>query len=61
MPENPGVRYVTCFRVRTDFLHRYDVHQAGGRTILEYRMPADDLDAFNANIVGTIDVVAEYR
>jgi len=24
-------------------------------------IPADDLDAFNANIVSTIDVVAEYR
>jgi hypothetical protein len=30
------------------------------RTILGYWIPADDLYAFNANIVGAIDVVAEY-
>ena len=56
-----GVGYVTRFAVRKTFLDRYEVHQAGGRTILEYWIPAEDLDDFNANIVGTIDVVAEYR
>ena len=30
-------------------------------TILEYWIPAEDLDALNENIIGTIDVVAEYR
>jgi len=40
---------------------RYDVQQAGGNTILEYWIPADDLPEFNANIVGAIEVVAEYR
>jgi hypothetical protein len=40
---------------------RYDVQQVGGATILEYWIPAEDLDELNANIVGTIDVVAEYR
>jgi len=44
-----------------EFLDRCDVQQAGGNTILEYWIPADDLPEFNANIVGTIEVVAEYR
>jgi hypothetical protein len=35
--------------------------QVGGATILEYWIPAEDLNGLNANIVGTIDVVAEYR
>ena len=56
-----GVGYVTRFRVRRGFLDRYDIHQVGGRTILEYWIPAGDLDELNANIDGTIDVVAEYR
>lgn len=56
-----GVGYVTRFRVRRSFLDRYEVHQVGGRTILEYWVPADDLNTFNANIIGTIEVVAEYR
>ncbi|GGQ73439.1 hypothetical protein GCM10010166_49360 [Couchioplanes caeruleus subsp. azureus] len=56
-----GVGYVTRFEVRRSFLDRYEVHQAGGRTILEYWIPAEDLDELNANIVGSIAVVAEYR
>lgn len=38
---------------------RYDVRQVGGRTILEYWIPAEDLEEFNDNIVGTIEVIAE--
>ena len=56
-----GVGYVTRFQIRKDFLDHYDVHQAGGQTILEYWIPAEDLDTFNANIVGTIQMIAEYR
>jgi hypothetical protein len=33
----------------------------GGRTILEYWIPAEDLELFNDNIVGTIEVIAEYQ
>ena len=56
-----GVGYVTRFEVRRSFLDRYEVHQVGGRTILEYWIPAADLDELNTNIVGIIAVVAEYR
>jgi hypothetical protein len=56
-----GVGYVTRFRVRRSFLDRYQVHQVGGRTILEYWIPAAELSELNANIVGTIEVVTEYR
>lgn len=53
--------YVTRFQVRKSFMDRYEVHQVGGRTILEYWVPAEDLDDLNKNIVGEIEVVAEYR
>jgi hypothetical protein len=56
-----GVGYVTRFHVRRALLDRYEVHQVGGQTILEYWIPAADLDDFNANIVGLIEVVAEFR
>jgi hypothetical protein len=56
-----GVGYVTRFQVRKSFMDRYEVHRAGGRTILEYWVPAEDLDDLNKNIVGSIEVVAEYR
>jgi hypothetical protein len=55
-----GAGYVTRFRVRCDFLMRYEVHEAGGRANREYRIPAEHLDAFNAAIVGEIEVIAEF-
>ncbi len=56
-----GVGYVTRFAVRADFLALYEVHQVGGRDVLEYWIPAEDLNALNNNIVGQIEVAAEYR
>lgn len=56
-----GAGFVTRFAVRKSFLDHYDVQQAGGQTILEYWIPAEDLEELNANIVGKIEVVAEYR
>ncbi|MFI8525845.1 hypothetical protein ACIGB8_15430 [Promicromonospora sukumoe] len=56
-----GVGYVTRFDVATEFLDRYEVRQVGGQTILEYWIPAEDLDVLNAHIVGRIAVVAEFR
>ena len=56
-----GVGYVTRFEVDKDYLDRYEVQQAGGQTILEYWIPAEELAEFNRHIVGTIDVVAEFR
>src|ERR1041385_301006 len=50
-----GVGYVTRLEVRREFLDRYDVQQVGGRTILEYWIPAEDLDELNDNIVGLIE------
>ena len=59
--KHSGSGYVTRFRVRRSFLHRYDIHQVGGRTILEYWIPAADLGELNANIIGLIELVAEYH
>ena len=59
--KHSGVGYVTRFDVRTSFLDGYEVHQVGGKTILEYWIPAEDLADLNANIVGLIELVAEFR
>ena len=56
-----GVGYVTRFEVEKAYLDGYEVQQAGGQTILEYWIPAEDLDEFNRHIVGLIEVVAEFR
>jgi len=56
-----GEGYVTRFDVRREYLDQYEVHQVGGRTILEYWIPADRLEEFNDNIVGLIQVVHTFR
>jgi hypothetical protein len=55
------VGYVLRFQVRAEFLHKYDVHVVGSAGYREYWIPAADLARFNENIVGEIEIVAEYR
>ncbi|WP_236239871.1 hypothetical protein [Streptomyces sp. CC228A] len=55
-----GAGYVTRFEVDTEFVSRYPVRQAGGETILELWVPAEELDAFNAHIAGRIELVHEF-
>lgn len=55
-----GSGHVTRFEVRRDFLDRYAVQEAGGRAHLEYWIPAEELDQFNAAIVGTIEVIRSF-
>ena len=53
--------YVTRFQVRSEFLRRYEVHVVGDPSHQEYWIPAEDLAEFNRNLVGGIEVVAQFR
>ena len=55
------VGYVTRFRVRKDYLQQYDVQTVGGASHQEYWIPAEELEEFNANIAGKIEVIAEFH
>lgn len=55
------VGYVTRFQVRADYLSRYPIHVVGGSQHQEYWIPAEELEDFNRNIVGMIEVVDEFR
>ena len=55
-----GRGYVTRFRVARTFLKNYEVHEVGGRAHREYWIPAEDLAAMNAALIGSIEVVAEF-
>lgn len=55
------VGYVTRFSVRTDYLSKYEVRVVGGREHEEYWIPAEELGEFNRQIVGDIEVIAEFR
>ena len=56
-----GAGFVTRFRVRKDFAARYHVQTVGDSTHQELWIPAEELAAFNDNIVGEIEVIAEFR
>ena len=53
--------YVLRFHVRSEFLASYDVHIVGSSEHREYWIPAADLEKFNQNIVGLIELVSEFR
>ena len=55
-----GIGFVTRFQVKRSFIDRFEVKEAGGRSHLEYWIPADDLEAFNEAIVGLIEVVSSF-
>ncbi|MFI1460353.1 hypothetical protein [Nocardia carnea] len=52
---------MTRFEIDAAFAARYPVRQAGGQTILELWVPAEELEEFNRHIVGRIEVVQEFR
>ena len=56
-----GAGYVTRFAVRKDFLARYEERQVGSSIHRELWIPAEELEEFNRNIVGTIEVIAKYE
>ena len=56
-----GAGYVTRFAVRSEFLARYPVQKVGSSIHQELWIPAEDLAEFNQNIVGKIEVIAEFK
>lgn len=56
-----GVGYVTCFDVNQSFLGQFQVQKVGGKDILEYWIPAEQLEELNSNIVGAIREITEFR
>jgi len=55
------VGYVLRFNVRTEFLNQYQVRIVGDSIHREYWIPASDLSTLNANIVGIIEIISEFR
>ena len=56
-----GSGFVTRFQIRSDYLARFELKTVGSAIHKEYWIPAAELDDFNRNIVGRIEVVAEFR
>jgi hypothetical protein len=56
-----GVGHVTRFAVKNSYLNMLKVENVGGAGHDELWIPAESLDAFNSNIVGTIELIKTFR
>lgn len=52
--------FVTRFQVRSEFLEQFPVKQVGDARHCELWIPAESLDEMNRNLVGKIEVIAEF-
>lgn len=59
--KDSGVGYVTRFEVKKSFIDRYPIQKVGGANHTEWWIPAEELEELNNNIVGSIEIVGEYR
>jgi len=55
------VGYVLRFEVLDEYISRYEIQTVGASHCQEYWIPAEELDKFNANIVGKIEVVRKFE
>lgn len=55
-----GSGFVVRAWVQADFLARFDCFSLGGADYLEYRIPVAQMDEFNRNIVGNIELLGGY-
>jgi len=56
-----GSGFVTRFAVKNAYLSKFEVQKVGSEIHQEYWIPAEKLSEFNANIVGKIEVIREFR
>jgi len=56
-----GAGYVTRFKIKKDYISKFDIKNVGGEGIEEYWIPAEELENFNKNIIGKIEIVKEFK
>ena len=55
-----GSGYVTEFEVDSEYIEKFKIQDAGGKSHQEYWIAADELPEFNRAIVGLIRVTQEF-
>jgi len=56
-----GSGYVTKFNVRKKYLEKFQIQNVGADIHNELWIPAEELEEFNHNIVGRIEVVESFH
>jgi hypothetical protein len=55
-----GIGHVLQFKVNDEYLSRFEIQKVGLDHHLEYWIPAEDLDQFNQNIIGKIELISSF-
>lgn len=55
-----GIGHVTRFNVNTAYLKKFKIENVGGPSYDELWVPADELEEFNSNIIGLIEVAETH-
>lgn len=55
-----GCGYVTAFEVDSAYLSQYPIQNVGAAMHNELWIPAEDLETFNAHLIGPIRVIGTY-
>ena len=56
-----GSGYVTKFQVRTEYVKKFPIQNVGGEIHNELWVPAEELEEFNNNIVGVIEITKTFK
>lgn len=56
-----GCGFVTKFEVDEEYIKKFEVQNVGGTIHDELWIPAEELEEFNSNIIGKIELIGEYR
>lgn len=59
VPES-GSGFVTRFEVNTEYLKKFELQNVGGEIHNELWVPAEELEEFNRNIIGKIEVTQSF-
>lgn len=55
------IGYVVKFEVYNQYISQYEIQKVGLDHHLELWIPAEDLEVFNKNIVGTIQLISTFK
>ena len=55
-----GAGFVTKFHLNKEYASKFDVQNVGGQIHNELWVPSEELEEFNNNIVGLIEVTKEF-
>jgi hypothetical protein len=56
-----GAGFVTKFAVKTAYISKFQIQNVGGEIHNELWIPAEELEEFNSNIIGKIEITKEFR